>query len=93
MLHNYGLSTVTYRSKLCSHTAVIKSRLKFQPDLFYNINTNLPNKNTIYAIDGSKIRVHLGFLNYGYKTRTCDSAIRCSKRPIAMLSALLGIHN
>ena len=92
MIYNSGISTITYLNKLCSHTAVIKSRLKFEKDLFYNINTNLPNKNTIYAIDGSKIRVHLGFLKYGYQTRTCDSTVRCSKRPIAMLSALIGIQ-
>lgn len=92
MILNSGVSTITHLYNLCSHTAVIKSRLKFQPDLFYNINFNLPHKNSIYAIDGSKIRVHLGFLKYGYKTRTCDSSIRCSKRPLLMCSALLGIQ-
>jgi len=47
----------------------------------------------MYAIDGSKIRVHTGFIKYGYKTRTNNKEVRRkAKRPIAMLSSLHGIN-
>jgi len=90
---NYGVSTLTKLFNYCSHTAIIKARKLFRDNLFYDINASLPLKNNIYAIDGSKIRVHGGFTKYGYTTRTCNSQFRAAKRPLAMLSALVGIQS
>ena len=73
---NYGVSTLTKLFNYCSHTAIIKARKLFRDNLFYDINASLPLKNNIYAIDGSKIRVHGGFTKYGYTTRTCNSQFR-----------------
>ena len=58
-----------------SHTAMIKARRKIDTNLFKNINTHIHSNilNNIYAIDGSKIRVHAGFKRYGFKSRTNDS--------------------
>lgn len=89
---NTGISTLAQSSKLCTYPAIIKARKLFQSNLFYNINSSLPFKNKIYAIDGSKIKIHHGFLKYGYTARTCDSITRPAKRPLAMLSALIGIQ-
>ena len=49
--------------------------------------------NHIYALDGSKIRLHKSFETYGYKSRTNNKPVpRPAKRPLAMLSALTGIQ-
>lgn len=59
----------------------------------FNINKNYLSPNHIYAIDGSKIKVHNCFKNYGYNTRTCDKIIKKpAKKPLAMLSSLIGIN-
>ena len=79
-----------------SHTAMIKARQKLGDDFFKDINTSLnTNKsNRIYAIDGSKIRVHTGFKKFGYKTRTNDKPVpREAKRPLAMLSSLYNVES
>lgn len=89
-----GVSTLLQIHNKCSPTALIKARSKIKNDIFYDINKTI-NKtlfNNIYAIDGSKVRVHEGFKNFGYKTRTNDSqSRRRAKKPLAMLSSLTGV--
>ena len=93
---NIGISTCINSYRHCSHQAVIKARNKLGENLFkevnFNINKNYLSPNHIYAIDGSKIKVHNCFKNYGYNTRTCDKIIKKpAKKPLAMLSSLIGI--
>ena len=95
---NKGLYTFTKINNHFSHVSLIKARKKLPIDIFYNLNFKInqtnPIKNHIYAIDGSKIRVHTGFTKYGYKTRTNDKDVkRKAKRPLAMLSSLHGINS
>ena len=95
---NTGISTCANFSQQCSHTAITKARKKLPNNLFFDINQKLHHRkdlqNHLYAIDGSKVKVHLGFKDLGFNTRTCDVPVRRpAKRPLAMLSALTGIQS
>ena len=73
-----------------------KARMKIQENIFKTINQQIHNNacEHIYAIDGSKIRVHDGFKKLGYKSRTCEANVpRKAKRPLAMLSSLSGVNS
>ena len=73
-IKNIGVSTDLSISGTCSHTAMINARMKIQPDIFKTINSEIQKHSCehIYAIDGSKLRVHEEFKKFGYKSRTCD---------------------
>ena len=48
----------------------------------------------IFALDGSKFYVPKSFTRFGFKSRTNGVSVpRCAKRPIAMLSVLVDVHN
>ena len=96
-LTNIGISSCLegFQSNV-SHSAVIKARRKIDPNLFKTINTHIHSNiiNNVYAIDGSKIRIHSGFKKYGFKSRTNDKPVdRAAKRPLAMLSSLYGVES
>ena len=95
-VQNIGVSTCLNLYNTCSHVAMCKARMKIQKNIFKTINQQLHSNTSehIYAIDGSKIRVHNGFKTLGYKSRTCEANIpRKAKRPLAMLSSLSGVNS
>jgi len=90
---NYGVSTCVKSKNNISHVAVQRARSKLKENIFKEINNKIQTLEHIYAIDGSKIRVHNSFKKKGYKSRTCDVDVpRPAKRPLAMLSALSGVY-
>ena len=97
-INNTGISTNVNLDGNFSHTALIKARGKLGKNVFKTINDKIHTEcklsNSFFAIDGSKIRVHEGFKKNGYKVRTNDKDVpRPAKRPLAMLSALVGLDS
>jgi hypothetical protein len=76
---------------------LIKARKKSPDSVFKDINSSLHSdilqKNNIFAIDGSKVKMLKGKEKYGYTSRTNNQDVpRPAKNPICMLSALTGIQ-
>jgi hypothetical protein len=94
---NSGVSTNVNMNNNYSHVGFIKARNKVPVNTFKKINSKLHSelldKNNIYAVDGSKVKMLQGKTKYGYTTRTNNVDVpRPAKKPICMLSALTGIQ-
>ncbi len=94
---NIGISSLIKEQSNFCVSAIHKFRSKIPFNYFKSLNENihaLSNmKNHIYCIDGSKVHVKSGFKKLGYKSRTNDKLVsRNAKRPICMLSALVGLQ-
>ncbi len=95
VVQNLGISSISNTLNICNSSSIYRFRKKFKEDYFKCVNSIFHNKidnqkNRIFFLDGSKIHVKRGFVNFGYKSRTSDvSVARKAKRPIAMLSCLV----
>jgi len=70
---NIGVSSCVIALKCTfSNTALSKVRIKLNNNCFKNINAEISKSfnDNIFAIDGSKIRVHNGFKKLGYTPPT-----------------------